>query len=169
MKAIRISSLTATLFAVTLIAWSGTSNTSAQPQAPAQPEITSSSKASGITDEMIGRRFPPMNLTKHATSADYGFSEKLPVAVGGGFDEGGHNVYRYLNALAGPQGQRMHYTRVGTCCAFKTPDAPFEGTGLLEIFEVTYDGLTTAKRIYFNWYGAADPQIPVGLTTAQQH
>src|SRR4051794_1574718 len=167
MKAIPFSSLAAALFGVALIAWSSTSNAWAQPQAPAQPEITSSSTASGKIDEMIGRRFPPMSLNKHAESADYGYSEKVPVAVGGGFSEGGHNVYRYLNALAGPQGQIIHYTRVGTCCAFKTPDARFDGTGLLEVYEVTYEGLPKPNRLYFNWYGAADPQIPVGLTTPQ--
>lgn len=118
---------------------------------------------------MMGRRFPPMNLTKRAESTDYGYSEKTPVAVGGGFSEGEPNVYRYLNALAGPQKQVMHYTRVGTCCVFKTPDSPFDGTGLLEVYEVTYEGLPKAKRLYFNWYGAADPQIPVGLTVTQQH
>lgn len=169
MKAIRISLLATALFGVALFVWSSTSNCSAQPQAPAKPEITSSSTASGITEEMIGRRFPPMSLSKRAESDNYGYSEKVPIAVGGGFSEGGHNVYRYLNALAGPQGQRIHYTRVGTCCAFKTPDSPFQGTGLLEVYEVTYDGLPKANRLYFNWYGAADPQIPIGLTTTQQH
>jgi hypothetical protein len=118
-----------------------------------------------MIDEVIGRRFPPMSLNKHAESANYGYSEKVPVAVGGGFSEGEHNVYRYLNALAGPQGQIIHYTRVGTCCAFKTPGARFDGTGLLEVYEVTYEGLPKPHRLYFNWYGAADPQIPVGLTT----
>lgn len=126
MKAIRLISLAPALFGVALIAWYSTSIASTQPQAPDQ--ITSSSTASGITAEMIGRRFPPMSLAKRAESADYGYSEKTPVAVGGGFAEGGHNVYRYLNALKGPQEQRIHYTRVGTCCAFKAPDAPFDGT-----------------------------------------
>jgi len=169
MEAIHFSLLVSAFFGVALTAWSGTPNAWAQPQAPAQPQITSSSIAPEITDEMIGRRFPPMSLTKRAESADYGYSEKIPVAVGGGFSEGGHNVYRYLNALAGPQGQKIHYTRIGTCCAFKTPDSPFDGTGLLEVYEVTYDGSSKPNRLYFNWYGAADPQIPVGLTMIQQH
>ena len=45
MKAIPFSSLAAALFGVVLIAWSSTSNAGAQPQAPAQPEVTASSTA----------------------------------------------------------------------------------------------------------------------------
>jgi hypothetical protein len=169
MRSGQFISLPVALFWIALSSSPCVSDASPQAPTPAQPEITSSSQAVGITEEMIGRRFPPMSLTKHAESAEYGYSEKYPIAVGGGFPDGGHKVYGYLNALAGPEGQKVHYTRIGTCCFFKAPDSPFDGNGLLEVYEVTYDGQSKPSRLYFNWYGPPDPLIPVGLTTTQQH
>ena len=63
----------------------------------------------------------------------------------------------------GPAGQEVHYTRIGTCCTFKTPNSPFEGEGLLEVYEITYEG-GKPQRLYFNWYDSADLYIPKGLT-----
>jgi len=130
--------------------------------AEAPPPIVSSTQSS-ITAEMIGRRFPPMALDSSASEPSYGYSQALPVIVGGGFGEGSRNTYRYLNALLGPAGQTIHYTRVGTCCSFKTPNSPFDGSALLEVYEIGYDGWE-ARRLYFNWYDAGKPLIPVGLT-----
>jgi hypothetical protein len=130
------------------------------------PQIQSTTR-SAITDEMIGRRFPPMALKRAATDADYGFSEKHPVMVQGGLGEGGHNVYRFLNALRGPLGEAIHYSRIGTCCEFKTKYSPFpDGKELLEVYEVTYEG-GAARRLYFNWYDRGEILIPVGFTASK--
>jgi hypothetical protein len=104
-----------------------------------------------------------MRLTKRAEADTYGYTSDHPVVVGGGFADGKAATYSYLNALLGPEGQKLHYKRLGTCCFFKTPNSPFGDTAPLEFFEVTYDGLAEPKRLYFNWYDAADPLIPVGL------
>jgi len=128
-----------------------------------QPAISSSTQ-SGITAEMIGRKYPAMQLGVAATDAKYGYSEKLPVQVGGGFGTGSENVYRYLNALLGPNGETIHYDRVGTCCSFKTKNSPFgDNKGLLEVFEIRFDD-GQPKRLYFNWYDSGKLLIPVGLT-----
>ncbi len=127
------------------------------------PPIVSSSHALGVSDEMIGSQYPPMTIKAFAKDPGYGYTEKMPIPVGGGFGEGGHNTYRYLNALAGPRGQRIHYTRVGTCCAFKTPNSPFGGEAPLEVWEITYEG-GKPMRLYFNWYDPGEIAIPAGLT-----
>jgi hypothetical protein len=54
-----------------------------------EPEIGSSTKGA-ITAEMIGRRFEPMRIEKVATESTYGYSEKHPVPVGGGFGSKNH-------------------------------------------------------------------------------
>ena len=128
-----------------------------------KPPPTLSTTRSSVPEEAIGQQFGTMSLTVVATSSDYGYSQKTPVQVGGGFGDGGHNTYRYLNALLGPQGQPVHYTRIGTCCPFKTPNSPFEGEGILEVYEITYEGGKPA-RLYFDWYDSGDLSIPVGLT-----
>jgi hypothetical protein len=126
--------------------------------------VLSSSKASGVTDEMIGSKSPPMSLTKMATDSSYGYSEKSPVIVGGGFGNGSKHLYSFLNALRGPEGQVVHYRRVGTCCSFKTPNSPFGDSDVLEVYEITYDGLKEPKRLYFDWDDTAEVLVPVGLT-----
>jgi hypothetical protein len=133
--------------------------------APASsPPVLSSSHTTGISDEMIGSQYPPMKIEKIAVDPNYGYTEKSPVVVGGGFGEGGHNTYRYLNALRGPQGQPVHYSRVGTCCSFKSANSPFGDEALLEVYEITYDGAAKPARLYFNWYDSAEILVPKGLT-----
>ena len=140
----------------------GASRTLALAADEPRPPILSSSE-SQITDEMIGRKYPPMLLTIIAEDPKYAFSQRSPVMVGGGFGEGGHNTYRFLNALRGPNGEVVHYARIGTCCKFRTPNSPFGESALLEVYEITYAG-EKPKRLYFNWYDSGEPMIPVGLS-----
>jgi len=119
-----------------------------------------------ITTEMIGARYPPMKLRKQTKSESYGYTEAEPILIGGGFSDGSKRIYSFLNALRGPEGQKVHYDRIGSCCAFDTPKAAFGGRGLLEHYEITYDGLEEPKDLYFNWYDAQKPLIPVGLTAS---
>jgi len=131
----------------------------------AQAPAIESSTRGPVTTDTIGRQYGAMSVKRAATDPDYGFTEKRPVMVKGGFGEGGHNVYRFLNALRGPAGQPVRYSRVGTCCKFKTKKSPF-GEDLLEVYEVTYEG-STPKRMYFNWYDDGDILIPVGFSVSK--
>ena len=127
-----------------------------------QPQITSSTTGQ-ITAEMIGRKYSAMKLNIATVDANYGYSEKLPIQVGGGLGEGSQNTYRYLNALLGPKSEVVRYDRVGTCCEFKTKNSPFGDSALLEVFEIRFNG-GEPKRLYFNWYDSGELLIPVGLT-----
>jgi len=131
-----------------------------------QPQ-TLSRTTSNVSEEVIGRQFGVSSLITPAQDSAYGYSEKLPVLVGGGFGGGAHNTYRFLNALLGPTGQHVHYTRIGTCCPFKTPNSPFDGEGILEVYEIAYDGGKPA-RLYFDWYDSGTLYIPRGLTPRQR-
>lgn len=127
-----------------------------------QPE-TLSRTTSSIPEETIGQQFGAWSISTPAQDPAYGYSEKSPVLVGGGFADGGRHTYRFLNALLGPTGQRIHYSRIGTCCPFKTPNSAFEGEGVLEVYQITYDSGKPA-RLYFNWYDSGTLNIPQGLT-----
>lgn len=107
-----------------------------------------------------------MKLAQSATDPQYAYSEHSPVMVGGGVGSGSDRTYKYLNALRGPNGEAMKYDRVGTCCPFKTPNSPFEGEGLLEVYVVAIPGVESPKRLYFNWYDTGAVLIPVGLSSA---
>ncbi len=119
-----------------------------------------------ITDEMIGRSRGTMHLSRTTADKNYGYSENAPVAVGGGFGTGSDRTYQFLNALRGPNGESLSYTRVGTCCPFKSPKSPFGGEALLEVYEITYSG-AKPRRLYFNWYDEGEVLVPVGLETIQ--
>jgi hypothetical protein len=116
---------------------------------------------------MIGSQYPPMAIKGQAKDSGYGYSEKLAIRLGGGFSEGSKNTYRFLNALLGPQGQKVHYERVGTCCGFKTANSPFGDSALLEVWEISYEGAKRPSRLYFNWYDEGEVLVPVGLTAAK--
>ena len=127
-----------------------------------EPQIQSSTR-SNVTEEMIGKKYSPARLEDATKDAKYGYSDKTPVLVGGGFGKGSENTYRYLNALLGPNGEIIHYTRVGTCCSFKSKNSPFSGKALLEVYEIRFER-GQAKRLYFNWYDSGKLMIPLGLT-----
>ena len=118
-------------------------------------------------DEAMGQRAGVAVLEKRAEDAGYGFTEKSAVRVGGGFKEGSGRIYRFLNALLGPAGETVHYKRIGSCCSFKTSKSPSDGTGLLEIYEIHYEG-GKPVRLYFNWYEEGDLLIPKGLTARKE-
>ncbi len=126
------------------------------------PPILSSTSLS-VAGESLGARHGTQQLNDHADDLAYGCSEHSPVLVGGGFSKGTANTYRFLNSIVGPQGQAVSYTRIGTCCEFESPNAPFDGVGLLEVYEISYEGLSEPKRLYFNWYDNGEPKIPKGL------
>jgi hypothetical protein len=134
------------------------------------PQVLSSSTAVAggavISDEIIGRSRGAMVLSRVATDDSYGYSEASAVKVGGGFDQGSNNTYRFLNALRSPTGEPIKYNRVGTCCPFTSPNSPFGGEALLEVYEITVPATGKTKRLYFNWYDDAEVFIPVGLTAS---
>jgi len=141
-----------------------TSHNGSTSASTASTQILSSTHAN-TTDEMTGRRFPPLRLSGPSPATPYGYSPETAIKVGGGFGEGSHRTYGFLNALTGPRGEPVHYFRIGTCCEFKTPNSPFDGAALLEVYDVTVEGSSTARRLYFNWYDSGDLWAPSGFTS----
>ncbi len=158
---------------VTLVAVSVSVLVQACSSTPKQTEpktLSNTTATSGgivISDEMIGRPRGVMHLSQVSKDPAYGYTEGLPVMVGGGFGTGSDRTYKYLNTLRGPNGQPIKYNRVGTCCSFKTPNSPFgDGQGLLEVYQITVPGTESPKRLYFNWYDEGAVLVPVGLSAA---
>jgi hypothetical protein len=156
--------------AIAIVALSACSSSGAQDTEADAPKIASSSTATSngmtITDEMIGRSRGTMALSRVSSDRAYGYGEKQPVLVGGGFDQGSDRTYQYLNTLRGPNGEPVVYSRIGTCCSFKSPNSPFGGAALLEVYEIKVGGSSEPRRLYFNWYDSGEVFVPVGLTAA---
>jgi hypothetical protein len=98
-----------------------------------------------------------------AVDSTYGYTEANPIKVGGFKEERrAQNQHDYLRALRGPEGQPIRYRRLGSCCAFDTPNG-FMGRGLLDVYEVTYDGLAEPVQLYLSLYDYERPRAPAGF------
>ena len=102
-------------------------------------------------------------IKEYATDKTYGYSEKNPIMVG---KEGGgpKDERRFLNALAGPKGEEISYQRLGSCCGFFTKNGLFGDSGMLDMYEVSYEGLDKPITLYINMYDSDVLQVPIGFT-----
>lgn len=103
-------------------------------------------------------------LLEHANDKSYAFTQNNAVKVGGDMMSGPRNERRFLNALLGPNGEAISYSRAGSCCHFKTPNGLDGKTGLLDRYRVTWQGSKDTVDIYINMYDEGDLKIPVGFT-----
>ena len=99
----------------------------------------------------------------YSEDQSYGYTKENPVMVGSK-NGGPKNERRFLNALTGPNGEALEYTRVGSCCQFQTKNGLFGDAGLLDIYEVSYEGLEEKMTIYINMYDSDTLKVPVGLS-----
>lgn len=69
----------------------------------------------------------------------------------------------YLDRLRGPSGEVVQYRRLGSCCHFPTPNGVLQQTGLLDVYEVRYQGLPQPARLYLNMYDPGELEAPSGF------
>lgn len=92
----------------------------------------------------------------------YAYDQKNAVKVGG-VGSGPTNERRYLNALLGPNGESITYHRLGSCCQIPSKNG-LMGYAVLDIYEVTYDGLEKPINLYINMYDPGILKAPKGFT-----
>jgi tetratricopeptide (TPR) repeat protein len=110
-----------------------------------------------FTQGNVGITAPRVEKATVSIPVNYSLTEKTAIKTGGG-PKGEHD---YLNMLCGPNGEKIKYKRLGSCCVFETKNSPFGNTGLLDTYEVTYEGLKDPVIIFLNMY---DP--PTGKFSA---
>ena len=104
-------------------------------------------------------------LADVSADASYGYKVENPIKVGGSKEQSGPaNERRFLNALLGPNGEAVTYNRLGSCCAFETPNGLIGNTGLLDKYEVKYEGLEKPIILYINMYDYGELKAPKGFT-----
>ena len=103
-------------------------------------------------------------VTEYATDKTYGYTKENPIMVGGG-SEGPRNQRRFLNALAGPNGEPVSYQRLGSCCPFHSKNGMFGNSGMLDKYEIMYEGLETPIILYINMYDSDVLKVPFGFTS----
>lgn len=116
-----------------------------------------------ITTKLCAQEFykdGSMKISGISTNKKYGYEPHHQTSIKVGKIE---NQRAYLNALRGPSGEVIQYTRVGSCCAFKSKRAAF-GSGFLDKYEVYYEGLKQPVILYLNGYDFESPKAPLGFT-----
>lgn len=101
-----------------------------------------------------------------APAPRYGYTEENPILVGGGeLEDGPARERAYLGTLLGPDGQDVRYRRIGSCCPFEMPNA--ELFGMLDLYEVRYDGLDEPVTLYLDMYDPGETHAPEGFVAGE--
>jgi hypothetical protein len=103
-------------------------------------------------------------LTEYATDNTYGFDPDYPVNIG--FIHENQeliNLTYYFNALEGPNGEKISFKKVDTCCPFPTKNTTM-GAGTIGVYEVFIAGTTKKLTMYFNTFEKGKILCPKGLT-----
>ena len=103
-------------------------------------------------------------LTEYSKDLKYGYDADYPVNVFyiNAKDEN-LNAQRYLNALAGPNGEKISFTKLESCCPFPTKRIEM-GAGFLDVYELKWEGLEKPIRLYVNIYERGYLLVPIGLS-----
>ncbi|MES2863141.1 MAG: 2-dehydro-3-deoxyphosphooctonate aldolase [Bacteroidota bacterium] len=104
-------------------------------------------------------------LTETATDLKYGYSEFYPVNLGFSKFENSNNlnINRFFNAITGPNGEKVTYKLIETCCPFPSKNNKM-GAGTLDLYEIYFDGVTSNKKIYINTFEKGQVICPKGFS-----
>ena len=99
-------------------------------------------------------------ITEISSNKKYGYDEDYPINLGFmPLPAAEINIKRYFGALSGPKGEKLTYKKVDSCCPFPSKKTEM-GAGILDIYEITWQGLKEPKRIYVNLYEKGKVMAP---------
>ncbi len=103
-------------------------------------------------------------ISEFSTDRKYGYDQDYPINI---FYESTRNEtinqQRFLNALAGPKGEKITYTKLESCCPFPTKRSEM-GAGLLDVYELKWEGQKSPVILYLNIYEKGVLMVPFGLS-----
>jgi hypothetical protein len=108
-------------------------------------------------------------LTAIADNNKYGFTGELPVKVGIGPKGGPANQRAYLDLLRDPAGNKIKYSRLGSCCAYVSEKA-LMGMAFVDRYEIQYSDKEGNKQkavVFISFYEYEEPKILFGFSTAK--
>ena len=103
-------------------------------------------------------------LTAYSKEKKYGYDPDYPINVfyKNSKDEN-LNAERFLKALAGPNGEKITFNKLESCCPFPTKKSEMGG-GFLDIYELKWEGQINAIKLYLNIYEKGYLLVPIGLS-----
>ncbi|MBP6549790.1 MAG: 2-dehydro-3-deoxyphosphooctonate aldolase [Flavobacterium sp.] len=103
-------------------------------------------------------------ITEFSKDKKYGFDKNYPINIFYGTTRNETiNQQRFLNALAGPKGEKITYTKLESCCPFPTKRSEM-GVGLLDVYEIKWEGQKNPVILYLNIYEKGYLMVPMGLS-----
>ncbi|MES2239292.1 MAG: 2-dehydro-3-deoxyphosphooctonate aldolase [Bacteroidota bacterium] len=103
-------------------------------------------------------------ITEYSKDKKYGYNKDYPINI---FYYNTNNEQlneeRFLNALAGPKGEKITYTKLETCCPFPTKRSTM-GAGFLNAYEIHWQGQKKPIVLYVNIYEKGLLMCPMGLS-----
>ena len=103
-------------------------------------------------------------ITEYAEDSKYGFDPDYPVNIGFiNEKQEAINIEYYFNGLEGPNGEKISFKKVDTCCPFPTKNTTM-GAGTIGIYEVALEGTTKKLTMYFNTFEKGKIVCPKGLS-----
>jgi hypothetical protein len=108
-------------------------------------------------------------ITEYSQDKKYGYDKDYPINV---FYYSTRNETinqeRFLNALSGPKGEKINFTKLESCCPFPTKRSEM-GVGLLDVYEVKWEGLKKPVILYMNIYEKGALKVPVGFSLSKNN
>ncbi len=103
-------------------------------------------------------------LTEYSDNAKYGYDSDYPINIGFiAESQEKNNVTYFFNGLEGPDGQKLHFEKTGTCCPFPTKHNRV-GAGMLAVYTVTWEGQSKPLVLHFNTFEKGKIICPKGLS-----
>jgi hypothetical protein len=107
-------------------------------------------------------------LKEFSTDKRYGYNKDYPINVFYYSTKNDTiNQGRFLNALAGPKGEKIRFKKLESCCPFPTKRSEM-GAGFLDVYEIEWDGLKNPILLYMNIYEKGYLKVPVGFGLKKQ-
>jgi hypothetical protein len=103
-------------------------------------------------------------ITEYSKNKKYGYNKDYPINL---FYYNTNNEQineeRFLNALAGPKGEKISFIKLETCCPFPTKRSAM-GAGFLNSYELHWEGQKKPVVLYLNIYEKGVLMCPMGLS-----
>ena len=102
------------------------------------------------------------DINQFSTDKKYGYDKDYPINIFYKTSNTDVNQERFLNALAGPKGEKITYDKLESCCPFPTKRSDM-GAGFLDVYELRWEGQTKPIVLYINIYEKGILMDPFGL------
>jgi len=103
-------------------------------------------------------------ITAFSKDKKYGYDKDYPINIFyRGTKDDVINQQRFLNALAGPNGEAITFSKLESCCPFPSKNTEM-GAGFLDVYEIKWVGKKKPILLYLNIYERGYLMVPMGLT-----